>query len=334
MTQTKISDKQIRLANFLSQFHFHIAHIPGKHNQVADALSRRPRCNAVFVASHNDLTFIVDEDATDPDFCDVKSAIALGKTQEPYVVQDDYLLYGSWVPKKSSTLLCWMNDLQSCLRARCYSWPAGIFLSEFLLGNPAIFSGQPCLEVGAGAGLSTICLGLLNASKVIGTDGNHFTLANLRHNIAINATLLGEKTSVEVHELCWESANEKVVTEFGAEIIVGADLIYDVSSIPHLVRLLTMLLSGRFKHANSCQSENSSSNEHEYTSQTSVHRPVAYLATVIRNVETMATFASSACQAGLIVEDVTETMRPPVFLPQITDIDRSAICLHRLTGKP
>ncbi|NHV87658.1 hypothetical protein HA385_24050, partial [Escherichia coli] len=46
LTQTKLTDKQMRWANFLSQFHFHIAHIPGKHNLVADALSRRPRVNA------------------------------------------------------------------------------------------------------------------------------------------------------------------------------------------------------------------------------------------------------------------------------------------------
>ncbi|MCO5559106.1 hypothetical protein L7F22_012698 [Adiantum nelumboides] len=38
---------------------------------------------------------MVDEYATDPNFCNVMSAIALGKTQEPYVVQDGYLLYGS-----------------------------------------------------------------------------------------------------------------------------------------------------------------------------------------------------------------------------------------------
>ena len=56
MTQTKLSDKQMRWANFLSQFNFHIAHIAGKHNQVADALSRRPRANAVSIASHNDLS--------------------------------------------------------------------------------------------------------------------------------------------------------------------------------------------------------------------------------------------------------------------------------------
>ena len=40
MTQTKLSDKQMRWANFLSQFNFHIAHITGKNNQAANALSR------------------------------------------------------------------------------------------------------------------------------------------------------------------------------------------------------------------------------------------------------------------------------------------------------
>ncbi|NHV87676.1 hypothetical protein HA385_24145, partial [Escherichia coli] len=45
MTQTKLSDKQMRWANFLLQFYFHIAHIPEKKHAVAEALSRRPRIN-------------------------------------------------------------------------------------------------------------------------------------------------------------------------------------------------------------------------------------------------------------------------------------------------
>ena len=32
MTQTKLSEKQMRWANFLLQFHFHFAHILGKQN--------------------------------------------------------------------------------------------------------------------------------------------------------------------------------------------------------------------------------------------------------------------------------------------------------------
>ena len=54
LMQAKLSDKQMRWANLLSQFNFYIAHIAGKHNQVVDALSQRPKVNAVFTASHND----------------------------------------------------------------------------------------------------------------------------------------------------------------------------------------------------------------------------------------------------------------------------------------
>ena len=95
MTQTKLSDKKMRWANFLSQFNFHIAHIAGKHNQVADALLRRPKVNAVSIATHNDLSSMIDEYAIDPDFKEIMSAIALGKKEEPFSMQDGYLLYGN-----------------------------------------------------------------------------------------------------------------------------------------------------------------------------------------------------------------------------------------------
>ena len=38
---------------------------------------------------------MIDEYATDPHFKDVMSAIALGKKEEPFIVQDGYLLYGN-----------------------------------------------------------------------------------------------------------------------------------------------------------------------------------------------------------------------------------------------
>ncbi|MCO5587389.1 hypothetical protein L7F22_041338 [Adiantum nelumboides] len=104
MTQTKLSDKQMRWANFLSRFNFHIAHIAGKHNQVADALSRRPKVNAVSIATHNDLSSMIDEYAIDPDFKDVISAIALGKKEEPFTLEDGYLLHGNRL--FTSTILC------------------------------------------------------------------------------------------------------------------------------------------------------------------------------------------------------------------------------------
>ena len=36
---------------------------------------------------------MIDEYATDPDFKDVMSGIAMGKKEEPYHVEDGYLLY-------------------------------------------------------------------------------------------------------------------------------------------------------------------------------------------------------------------------------------------------
>ena len=61
--------------------------------------------------------------------------------------------------------------------------------------------------------------------------------------------------------------------------------------------------------------------------------PIAFIATVIRNVETLNMFISLAHLSGLVVEDISESMRPPVLLPQLTNIDRSRICLHKVKGK-
>ena len=95
LMQTKLSDKQMRWANFLSQFNFHTAHIADKHNQVADALSKRPQVNTVSIATHNDLSQMINEYAMDQDFKDVMSTIAMGKNEEPFTVKDGYLFYGN-----------------------------------------------------------------------------------------------------------------------------------------------------------------------------------------------------------------------------------------------
>ena len=93
--QTKLSDKQMRWESFLPQFNFDISHIAGKHNQVAEALSQRPKVNAIFIASHQDLSKMMDEYAIDLNFKDVVFAIALGKIEYPFYIRDGYLLYSN-----------------------------------------------------------------------------------------------------------------------------------------------------------------------------------------------------------------------------------------------
>ena len=97
MTQTKLFDKQMRWAIFLSQFYFCIAHIFGKHNQVVDVFSSKPRVNTISIAYHNYLTTLVDEYAIDLDFTYVMIVITMGKTQDPYKVSDGYLLHGNFL---------------------------------------------------------------------------------------------------------------------------------------------------------------------------------------------------------------------------------------------
>ena len=100
----------------MSQFHFHIAHIPGKHNTVvADALSRRPRANAVSITYHNDLSSMIDAYAMDPDFSNIMSALSMGKTQDPYVLKDGFSLYGS--------RLCVTKDLRSKVMLESHAPP-------------------------------------------------------------------------------------------------------------------------------------------------------------------------------------------------------------------
>ena len=62
---------------------------------MTNALSQRPKVNAISIASHNDLSRMIDEYAIDTNFKDVISAVALGKIEEPFHVKDGYLLYGN-----------------------------------------------------------------------------------------------------------------------------------------------------------------------------------------------------------------------------------------------
>ncbi|MCO5555396.1 hypothetical protein L7F22_008942 [Adiantum nelumboides] len=69
LSQKQLLEKQMRCANILSQFQFQIVHVQRQKNVVADALSRKPLVRAISAIHHSSLEDMVDQYATDTDFC-------------------------------------------------------------------------------------------------------------------------------------------------------------------------------------------------------------------------------------------------------------------------
>ncbi|MCO5572903.1 hypothetical protein L7F22_026664 [Adiantum nelumboides] len=92
LSQKQLSEKQMRWANILSQFHFQIVHVQGQKNVVANALSRKPLVQAISAIHHSSFEHMVDQYAADTDFADIFTRIRDGETVEGYSIREGYLM--------------------------------------------------------------------------------------------------------------------------------------------------------------------------------------------------------------------------------------------------
>ena len=92
LTQTKLSEKHMRWANFLSMFHFQIVHVEGKKNVVADALSRKPEISAVSIPYHHELDDMKEQYADDEDFARIFDQLVNGQQHEHYLLRDGFMM--------------------------------------------------------------------------------------------------------------------------------------------------------------------------------------------------------------------------------------------------
>ncbi len=93
LSQRKLSEKQMRWANFLSMFHFQILHTSGNKNVVADALSRRPKVNAVTSIYHQELESLPEMYPADSDFTTIWQELNNGNFIPSYSLRDGYLYH-------------------------------------------------------------------------------------------------------------------------------------------------------------------------------------------------------------------------------------------------
>ncbi|XP_073133598.1 uncharacterized protein [Henckelia pumila] len=241
-------------------------------------------------------------------------------------------------------LQCSLNMLEG--DTGCSLWPSSIFLSEFILSFPEIFANKCCFEVGSGVGLVGVCIAHVKASKVILSDGDLSALANMKVNLELNHLSTNSysiddrvvRSMVQCVCLPWESATKDDLRRFAPDIILGADVIYDPSCLPHLVQVLATLLrpessSHNEKRLNHSLQEKVASNGSpvpEILGHPSTNGPVAFLTSVIRNIETFNYFLALAKKADLIAMDITEKVEIFEFLPYLRSYPRSNVRIFKI----
>lgn len=135
---------------------------------------------------------------------------------------------------------------------------------------------------------------------------------------------------------------------------MGADVIYDPVCLPHLVRVLTILLNRMIcGECTSCKrlspngrDENGERNYKDASERSedrckavnkdgcdgrSKEAPVAYIACVVRNVETFNYFLSLADQAKLDIMDLTDSLKPVNLLQYMQSYNQTGVRLLRIT---
>ncbi|XP_071707530.1 uncharacterized protein [Rutidosis leptorrhynchoides] len=243
-------------------------------------------------------------------------------------------------------LNCSLNMLEG--DTGCSIWPSGLFLSEFVLSSPEVFSMKSCLELGSGVGLVGICLTHVKPSKVVVSDGDLSTLANLKVNLELNHTssrfgssesIVEDPCKVECLHLPWESALESDLQDLRPDIVLGADVIYDPQCIPHLVRVIATLLTKTNSNSRPKDSSMGSTvsddhvnndihnNCYEEFVRVSMTQPVAYIASVVRNIDTYNHFLMTAQQASLRIVDITQNVKMINFLSYMLSYPRSSVKL-------
>ncbi|KAJ4968551.1 hypothetical protein NE237_015252 [Protea cynaroides] len=251
-------------------------------------------------------------------------------------------------------LQCSLNMLKG--DTGCSIWPSSLYLSEFVLSHPKLFSDKSCFEVGSGVGLVGMILAYVKAKKVILSDGDFSSLANMKRNLEMNQLITGTDMSdrtiqdphlVDCIHLPWESASESRLRDFRPDIVLGADVIYDPLCLPHLIRILSIFLNP--VESNPCQGKDAPEDNglafgsclgravygeaSNTESQCDIAKKgtVAYIATVIRNLDTFHCFLKLTRENHLSVVDITETQKPLEFLSYMQSYNRSSVRLFSIS---
>lgn len=162
------------------------------------------------------------------------------------------------IPLQENHVSCSKREEQLSVRIFPYHndvalriWEAGATLAEYVLQNPELVAHRRVVELGAGVGLTSLVIATCQATHVYCTDFTEICLQNIDHNIETNEALLKryntEEDCISCGYLEWEAFGDfqeksdprlqkscEMIAR--ANLLIAADVIYDVSAIPGLVK--------------------------------------------------------------------------------------------------
>lgn len=124
------------------------------------------------------------------------------------------------------------------------TWEAALFLGAYLASPDGLefVAGNSVVELGAGTGfLSILCAKTLGARFVMSTDGSREVVTDIKTNLGLN-DLEGD-SRIQTAVLPWghaliNGALDRREANLTFDLVIGADVTYDVKSVPALVATL------------------------------------------------------------------------------------------------
>ncbi|XP_054848863.1 protein-lysine N-methyltransferase EEF2KMT [Eublepharis macularius] len=147
------------------------------------------------------------------------------------------------------------------------TWDGGLYLAEWALEHPLVFTNRSILELGSGIGLTGIAICKTCHPRTYTFSDHHpCVLEELSENIRLNGFFLQsghynvgrcamlakcadheaelaelQGPSVTVAELDWDSVTKEQLAVFQADVIIAADVVYDPNLTLSLVAVLRKL---------------------------------------------------------------------------------------------
>ncbi|PWA16057.1 hypothetical protein CCH79_00016515 [Gambusia affinis] len=103
------------------------------------------------------------------------------------------------------------------------TWEAALYLAEWVLENPQVFTGRSVLELGSGVGLTgiTVCRSC-SPVRFVFSDCHAVVLEKLRENVRLNGLGGGKSPSVTVDQLDWATAPEEQIRRIRPDTVIAA----------------------------------------------------------------------------------------------------------------